>query len=106
MLVPVFGLDILCKEFRKEDLNQVTGKYLLGVKVLKMWIVLHTWAVWLPKMEELHGMSRNEFEKQMVLSYNSIQYGGTTEYLLGPNSASSVVILSQCCYMDLRHGKK
>jgi len=26
--------------------------------------------------------------------------------LLGPNSASSVVMSSQCCYMDLRHGKK
>jgi hypothetical protein len=51
-------------------------------------------------------MSRKEFEKQMVFSYNSIQCGRTTEYLLGPNSASSVVMLSRCCYMDLRHGKK
>ena len=37
---------------------------LLGTEVLKMWIVLHTWAVWLPKMEELCRMSRNEFEKK------------------------------------------
>jgi hypothetical protein len=28
------------------------------------------------------------------------------EYLPGLNSASSVVTLSRCCYMDLRHGKK
>ena len=27
MLVPVFGLDILFEEIRREDLNQVTGKY-------------------------------------------------------------------------------
>ena len=47
-------------------------------------------------------MSRNEFEKQMLLSYNSIQCGRTTEYLLGPYSASSIVMLSLCCYMDLR----
>jgi hypothetical protein len=38
----------------------------------------------------------------MVLFYNSIQCGRTSEYLLGPNSTSSVVMLSQCCYMDLR----
>jgi len=38
--------------------------------------------------------------------YNSIQCGRTAEYLLGPNSASSVVMLSRCCYMALRHGKK
>jgi len=62
--------------------------------------------VWLPKMEELHRMSHNEFKKHMVLSYNSIQCGRTAEYLLGPNSASSVVMLSRCYYMDLRHGKK
>jgi len=63
------------------------------------------WAVRLPKMEELHGMTRNEFEKQMVLSYNSTQYGRTAEYLLGPNSISSVVMLSWW-YRNLRHGKK
>jgi hypothetical protein len=51
-------------------------------------------------------MSCNEFKKQMVLSYNSIQCGRTAEYLLGPNSASSIVTLSRCCYVDLRHGKK
>jgi len=28
MLMSVFGLDILCKDFRTEDLNQVTGKYI------------------------------------------------------------------------------
>jgi hypothetical protein len=49
-------------------------------------------------------MFRNEFEKQMVLSYNSIQCGKTAEYLLGPNSISSAVMSSRC-YMDLRHGK-
>ena len=39
--------------------------------------------------------------------YNPIQCGRTAEYLLGPNSASSVVMLSRCCYMmDLRDGKK
>jgi hypothetical protein len=27
MLLPVFGRDILCNEVRREDLNQVTGKY-------------------------------------------------------------------------------
>ena len=69
-----------------------------------MWIALHTWAVWLPKMEELCRMSRNE--KQMALSYNSIQCRRIAEYLLGPYFASFVVILSRCCYMDLRHGKK
>jgi len=55
---------------------------------------------------ELRRASRNEFEKQMVLQHNSIQCGRTAEYLLGPNSASSVVMLSRCCYMDLRQGKK
>jgi hypothetical protein len=38
-------------------------------------------------------------------SYNSTQCGKTAEYLLGPNSASSAVMLSRCCYIDLRHGK-
>jgi hypothetical protein len=78
---------------------------LFGVKVLKMWIALYTWAVQLLKMEELCRMFRNEFEKQMVLSYNSTQCGKTAEYLLGPNSASSTVMLSRCCYVDLRHGE-
>ena len=55
---------------------------------------------------QLRRMSHNEFKKQIVLSYNSIQCGRTAEYLLGLNSASSVVILSQCCYMDLRLRKK
>ena len=48
-------------------------------------------------------MSCNEFEKQMVLLYDSIQCGRIAEYLLGPNSKSSIVMLSWCCYMDLRH---
>jgi hypothetical protein len=54
---------------------------------------------------ELCRMFCDKFEKQMVLSYNSTQCGKTAEYLLGPNSASSAVMLSRCCYMDLRHGK-
>jgi len=44
---------------------------------------LHTWAVWLPKMEELCRMSHNEFEKQMVLAYNFIQCGRIAVYLSG-----------------------
>ena len=75
------------------------------MKVLKMWIVLLTWAVWLPKMEELSRMSHNEFEKQMVLLYISFHCGRKAEYLLGPNSTSSIVMLNRCCYMDLRHGR-
>ena len=58
------------------------------------------------KDAELRRMSHNEFEKQMVLLYNSIQCGRTAEYLLGLNFASSIVTLIQCCYMDLRLGKK
>jgi len=45
-------------------------------------------------------------EKKMVLTYNSIQCGRIAEYLLGPNSASSVLMLCRCCHMDLRRGKK
>jgi hypothetical protein len=70
-----------------------------------MWIALHTLAVWLPKMEELCRMFRKEFKKQMVLSYNSVQCGKTAGYQPGPNSAYSAAMLSQCCYMDPRHGK-
>jgi len=43
---------------------------------------LHTWAVWMPKME-LRKMSRNKFEKQMVLSYKFIQCERIAKYLLG-----------------------
>ena len=44
--------------------------------------------------------------KEMLLSYNSVQHGRIAEYLLGLISASSTVMLSRCCYTDLRHGKK
>jgi len=41
----------------------------------------------------------NEFGKQTALSYNSIQCGRIAEYILWPNSASSIVMLCWCCYM-------
>lgn len=43
--------------------------------------------------------------KEMLLSYNCVQRGRVAEYLLGPISASSIVMLSWYCYTDLRHGK-
>jgi histidinol dehydrogenase len=36
---------------------------------------------------------------------NSTQCEKTADYILGPNSASSAVMISRCCYMDLRNVK-
>jgi len=59
-------------------------------------------AVWVIKMGELHRMSCVNSKSNGAF----VQCGRTAEYLLGPNCVSSVVMLSWCCYMDLRHGKK
>ena len=59
-----------------------------------------------PSIIKLHWnlIRRNKFKKETVFLYNFTQCGETTKYLLGPNSASFVVMQNQCCYMDLRHG--
>jgi hypothetical protein len=63
-----------------------------GMKVLRMWQVLYTWVARSPKMERPRRTWHKESKKQMVFLYNSIQYGETTIYLLGPNFASSVTM--------------
>jgi hypothetical protein len=86
LVINVKKMKALRRNTSKIDTFTIRGESIEDV------IVLCTWAVWLLKMEELCRMSHNKFEKQMVLLYNSIQCGRTAEYLLGPNSASSVVM--------------
>ena len=61
-------------------------------EVLGMWKVLYTWVARSPKMEGPRRTWHKEFKKQMVLLYNSTQYGDTTIYLLQPTFASSVAM--------------
>jgi hypothetical protein len=63
-----------------------------GMKVLRMWKVLYIWVAKSSKMEGPCKTWHKESKKQMVLLYNSTQYGETTIYLLGPKFASSVAM--------------
>ena len=87
------GLAINVKKTKVLRVNTNKAEpFMLGMKVLRMWKVLYTWVARSPKMEGPHRTWHKEFKMQMVLLYNSTQYGETTIYLLGPNFASSVAM--------------
>jgi hypothetical protein len=69
-----------------------TESFMLGVKVLRMWIVLYNWVVRSPKMEGPRETWHNELKKQTVLLYKSTQCGETRKYLLELNPTSFVVM--------------
>ena len=71
------GLVINVKKTKAVRIN--TNKTEPFTEALKMWTALYTWVVWLRKMEELCRMFCNEFKKQMLLLYYSIQCGEIVE---------------------------
>ena len=69
-----------------------TEPFMLGDESVEDVEVLYTWVARLPKMEGPRRTWHKESKKQMVLLYNSTQYGETTVYPLGRNFVSSVAM--------------
>jgi hypothetical protein len=68
-----------------------------------MWKALYIWVAKLLKVEGPRRTRHKESKKQLVLLYNTTQYGQTTIYLLG-TLRTFRSNLSQCYYMVPRYG--